>query len=41
MLSPWLVGFLVFTLYPIINSLYWSFTVKRYGAPARWVGLAN
>ena len=41
MLSPWIIGFLVFTLYPIVNSFYWSFTVKRYGAPARWVGLAN
>ncbi len=41
MLSPWIVGFLVFTLYPILNSFYWSFTVKRYGSPARWVGLAN
>jgi len=41
LLSPWLIGFFVFTLYPIVNSMYWSFTVKRYGAPARWVGLKN
>jgi len=41
MLSPWLVGFVVFTAYPIINSFYWSFTVKRYGSAARWVGLEN
>jgi multiple sugar transport system permease protein len=41
LLSPWIIGFLVFTLYPILNSFYWSFTVKRYGSPARWVGLAN
>lgn len=41
MLSPWLIGFFVWTLYPVLNSLYWSFTVKRYGAPARWVGLQN
>lgn len=41
MLSPWLLGFLLWTLYPVINSLYWSFTVKRYGAPARWVGIQN
>jgi len=40
-LSPWLIGVVVFVLYPIINSLYWSFTVKRYGQPARWVGLGN
>ena len=41
LLSPWLIGFFVFTLYPIVNSLYWSFTVKRYGQPARWIGLKN
>jgi len=41
LLSPWLIGFFVFILYPIANSLYWSFTVKRYGQPARWVGLGN
>jgi multiple sugar transport system permease protein len=41
LLSPWLVGFFVFTLYPIVNSLYWSFTVKRFGQPAVWVGLEN
>lgn len=41
LLSPWIIGFLVFTLYPIVNSFYWSFTVKRFGQPATWVGLAN
>lgn len=41
MLSPWLIGVCTFVLYPIVNSLYWSFTAKRYGKPARWVGLAN
>lgn len=41
LISPWVVGFCVFTLYPIVNSFYWSFTVKRYGAPARWIGLKN
>ncbi len=41
MLSPWIIGFCVFTLYPVVNSFYWSFTIKRYGAPARWVGLQN
>lgn len=40
-LSPWLIGFAVFIAYPIVNSLYWSFTIKRYGQPARWVGLGN
>ncbi len=41
LLSPWLIGFAVFIAYPIVNSFYWSFTVKRYGQPARWVGLGN
>ena len=41
MLSPWLIGVCTFVLYPIVNSFYWSFTAKRYGKPARWVGLAN
>jgi multiple sugar transport system permease protein len=36
-----LIGVCTFVLYPIVNSLYWSFTAKRYGKPARWVGLAN
>ncbi|ECH9276447.1 sugar ABC transporter permease, partial [Salmonella enterica subsp. enterica] len=25
-ISPWLIGFLVFALYPILASLYYSFT---------------
>lgn len=41
LLSPWLIGFCTFVLYPIANSLYWSFTTKRYGKPARWVGIEN
>ena len=39
--SPWIIGFLLFTVYPLIYSLYISFT--RYdliGAP-RYIGLAN
>jgi len=40
-LSPWLIGFAVFIAYPVVNSLYWSFTIKHYGQPARWVGLSN
>jgi multiple sugar transport system permease protein len=39
--SPWLLGFLVFTLYPVIASLYLSFTDYRVLSPPRWVGLAN
>jgi len=40
-ISPWLVGFLIFTLYPVIASAYLSFTDYRVLAPPRWVGLGN
>lgn len=39
---PWIVGFLGFTLYPVIVSLYYSLNVyTTFGQPMRWVGLAN
>ncbi len=38
---PWLIGFAVFTLYPIILSLYYSFTEFSILKPPRWVGLEN
>lgn len=40
-ISPWLAGFLLFTLYPILASLYYSFCDYRVLTPPRWVGLAN
>jgi multiple sugar transport system permease protein len=39
--APWLLGFLIFTLYPIVASLSLSFTDYRVLAPPRWVGWAN
>lgn len=40
-ISPWIVGFLVFTLWPILTSLYYSFTeFSLFTAPA-WVGVRN
>lgn len=39
--SPWIVGFLCFTLYPAIASLYYSFTHYNLIDPPRSVGLAN
>ena len=39
--SPWLIGFFLFTLYPILASLYYSFCDYRVLTPPRWVGLAN
>jgi multiple sugar transport system permease protein len=41
-ISPWIIGFLAFTLYPIVGSLYFSFTnfnVLRY--EANWIGFGN
>ncbi len=40
-ISPWLAGFLLFTLYPIVASLYYSFCEYRVLSPPRWVGLRN
>ena len=39
--SPWLIGFLVFTLVPIVISAYLSFTDYRVLMPPRWVGWEN
>jgi multiple sugar transport system permease protein len=40
-ISPWLVGFLLFTLYPALASLYYSFTNFKILQSPRWVGLDN
>jgi len=37
--SPWIIGFLIFTLYPIIVSFYYSFTTFSIFKPAKFVGL--
>jgi multiple sugar transport system permease protein len=39
--SPWLVGLLIFTLYPLLASLYYSFTDYNVLEPARVVGVRN
>lgn len=39
--SPWIVGFLVFTLGPILASLLFSFCDYDVLHPPRWVGLRN
>lgn len=41
-LLPWIIGFLAFSLFPLLVSLYWSFT--NYGlfdAAPEWIGLKN
>ena len=39
--APWLVGFLLLTVYPVFATLYLSFTDYRVLSPPRWVGWAN
>ncbi|MHB0877280.1 MAG: carbohydrate ABC transporter permease, partial [Anaerolineae bacterium] len=38
---PWILGFLAFTIYPLIASAYYSFTAYDVLRPPRWVGLEN
>jgi multiple sugar transport system permease protein len=40
-ISPWLLGFLVFTLYPTLASFYYSFTRYDIISKPHWIGLAN
>jgi multiple sugar transport system permease protein len=40
-ISPWIVGFAWFQLYPIIASIRYSFTDYNMMQPPLWVGLAN
>ncbi len=40
-ISPWIVGFLAFTLYPLVASFYYSFTdFSLFGSP-KWVAMNN
>jgi len=39
--SPWLVGLVVFTIYPIFASTYYSFTDYSVLRSPRWIGLEN
>lgn len=40
-ISPWLIGFLVFFSYPLVSSLYYSFTRFEIGGKPFWIGLEN
>lgn len=40
-LSPWIIGFLAFTLYPMMASLYFSFTRYNLLGVPQWIGLGN
>src|SRR3972149_559894 len=38
---PWIIGFLIFTIGPMLASLFFSFTKYNIIAPPQWIGLAN
>ena len=39
--SPWILGFLIFTLGPMLASVYYSFTEFAVISPPKWIGLEN
>ena len=41
LITPWLAGFLLWTLYPIVASFYLSFTEYDVLQSPAWVGLRN
>lgn len=41
LISPWIIGFLVFTLGPMLASLFWSFTQYNVLSEPRAVGIGN
>ena len=40
-ISPWILGFFIFTIGPMIASFYYSFTEYNIITPPDWIGLAN
>lgn len=40
-ITPWIIGFIIFTLGPMLASLFFSFTDYDIVTSPRWVGLAN
>ena len=40
-ISLWIIGFLAFNIYPILASLYYSFTEYHIMTSTIWIGLAN
>lgn len=40
-LSPWLIGFLAFSVYPICAAVYYSFTDYSIFTAPKWVGVKN
>ena len=40
-LTPFIIGLLVFTVYPFVYSLYLSFTEYNIVSPPQWIGIDN
>lgn len=40
-IGPWLIGFILLTVAPIVASIYFSFTRWSITTPAVWIGLEN
>lgn len=40
-ISPWMIGFLLWTVYPLISSFYYSFTRYDLLRPPVWIGIGN
>jgi multiple sugar transport system permease protein len=41
LMAPWIIGFSVFFGYPLVMSVYLSFTHYDLLSPPKWIGLAN
>ena len=41
LISPWLIGFALFYLYPLLDTVYNSFTDYHLFGDPRWIGLKN
>ncbi|MDQ3413157.1 MAG: sugar ABC transporter permease [Chloroflexota bacterium] len=39
--SPWILGLILFTAYPMLSTLYYSFTEYELPLPPIWIGLDN
>ena len=40
-ISPWLLGFLIWTAYPLLSSIFYSFTRYDFITPMKWIGFGN
>lgn len=40
-ISPWIIGFVTFVLYPFLSSIYYSFCHFNVFEPPQWIGFAN